>query len=337
MPILSQQNQTLALTPMTTNEKIAAIRDLTGLNQNRFSKLIGVAPSTMTRLERGSPNKPSHDTLQKIADHFAEVTLDWLTDEDDDTLPKTITLKPGSSIESLSSPDHEGQRFRRFVERHKPKLNQNIIAESIGVSRNQVGAYYNTIRFRQSVQSALLEGLSKLLGRPVSPEEVFGAGRNAGTNVPTNLIAVPKLSVTDRPKLSTQFLGNLQANFMPAVQMDKVMYAPKQAVTEENFKRAFAIEIAAGDRMEPLYFPGYWVLGINLEPADYSKLYDGTVAVMTNDGQFLVKKIVANNIRTTGVLELGSYIAGSGGSVQLRKSDISLMFSIAGIIFGLTA
>lgn len=320
---------------MSTTEKIAALRDIAGMNQNRFAQVIGVAASTMTRLERGTPNKPSPDTLQKIADAFNEVSLEWLENDSDETLPAQLTLKNNRPIESLNE-DHEGKRLRRFVGRYKPKINQELIGQAMGVSRNQVGAYYNTQRFRQNVRTNILSALSKLLDRPVSGEEVFGSGDSTtGVSIPTNLIAIPKITLANRQGLNARQLGEIQNNFMPALRPDSAMYAPKGAITAEQVKKAYAIEIGTSDRMEPLYFPGYWVLGVGLESSEYSKLYDGTVAILTSDGEFLVKKIIANNLRTTGVIELGSYTAERGGSVQLRKQDIQILFSISGIIYGL--
>lgn len=327
-------SQTAELYQMNASEKITALRDMLGINQNRFSQLIGVAPSTMTRLERGTPNKPSQDTLQKIADTFNEVTIEWLENDQDESMPAALTM---TNERPIAQNDHEGKRLRRFVERHKPTLNQELIGKEIGVSRNQVGAYYNTERFRQNVRINILKALGKLLDRNVTPEEVFGEARTAATSVPTNLIAVPRLSVADRPKLDAKYLDEVQSNFMPSMRPETAMYAPKQAVSVEQHKRAYAIEVGNSDRMEPLYFTGYWLLGLALEPADYSRLFDGSVAIVTSDGEFLLKRVIANNLRTTGVLELGSFTTERGGTVQLRKSDIQLMFSIPGIIYGLNA
>lgn len=318
---------------MTTSEKIVALRDLTGLNQNRFAKLIGVAPSTMTRLERGTPNAPSLDTLQKLVDTFPEVTLDWLQDETNTQVPERLTGTASSPQEFDDS--HEGKRLRAFVNKNKPTLNQYVIAEAMGVSRNQVTSYYNTGRFRNSVQQSLLTALSKLLGRTISADEVFGSAKRTDIATPTSLIAIPRIALSDRPKIEPAFLDTLQANFMPAVRPETALYAPKQAVTPDRLRLAFAIEVGGNDHMEPLYFPGYWVLGIRMEPTEYAKLYDGVVGVLTNDGEFLLKKVLANNLRTTDVLELGSYTIDRGGSVQLRKSDIQVMFSIQGILYGI--
>ncbi|CAN5532609.1 hypothetical protein BH09BAC4_BH09BAC4_48550 [soil metagenome] len=329
-------NQTV-IDPMTTTEKIVALRDLAGLNQNRFSKLIGVAPSTMTRLERGSPNKPSIETLQKIADVFEEVTVDWLEDDSNESLPATLTITGGTK--GAPSSQKEGQRLKRFVERQSPPITQVAIAEAMGVSRNQVGSYFNTGRFREPVLNSLLAALTKVLNRPVTAEDILGNSRGTTTvsTTPTNLVAVPRLSVTDRPGLTARHLTELQQNFMPAIKPDSAMYAPKMAVTSDNLGRAYAIEVSKGDRMEPLYFPGYWLLGLVIDPNDYAKQYDGTVAVLTVDGEFMLKKILSNNIRTTDILELGSFTNERGGSVQLRKADIQVMFSIVGILFGLAA
>lgn len=336
--MLARNTQTTSIDLMTTNEKIAALRDLIGLNQNRFAKLIGVAPSTMTRLERGAPSTASLDTLQKIANTFEEVSVDWLEDETDEKLPAHLTVRGGLPYEALTTTsDHEGQRLQRFVKRYKPTLNQQVIGNQMGVSRNQVHAYYSTGRFHTHVRESLLKALSKLLDRKVTPEEVFGAERgNSSPSTQTNLVAIPRISVADRNNLTNRsFLAGLQDSFMPAVKPDTAMYAPKQVVAPEQHKRAYAIEVGTGDRMEPLYFPGYWVLGLTLEPSEYHRLYDGTVAILTADGEFMLKKVIANNLRTTGVLELGSYTAERGGTVQLRKTDIQLMFSISGIIFGI--
>jgi transcriptional regulator with XRE-family HTH domain len=322
---------------MNTNEKIVALRDLSGLNQFKFSQLIGVAPSTMTRLERGAPNKPSIETLRKIAEVFEEVTLEWLEDEQNEQMPPKLTISGSrSSLEAMTAPDNEGQRLRRFIERYKPLLNQQKLADVIGVTRNQVHSYTKTQRFHRDVRKSLLSALSKILDRPVTMEELFGSSGSSATLTPTSLIAIPRLSVADRPNLSIEFVADLQNNFMPAVQPDSAMYAPKSAVAPDMLKRAYAIEVDKSDRMEPLYFPGYWVLGMTVEANEHARLHDGTVAVLTTDGEFLVKKVLANNLRTTGILELGSYSTDRGSSLQLRKTDIQLMFQIVGIIFGIT-
>jgi transcriptional regulator with XRE-family HTH domain len=58
------------------NDRIKAFRVHKSLNQNEFSKLLGVAKSTLSEVESGK-TKPSIDILIGIANNFDDVNIEW--------------------------------------------------------------------------------------------------------------------------------------------------------------------------------------------------------------------------------------------------------------------
>ncbi|GAA4464102.1 hypothetical protein GCM10023189_42870 [Nibrella saemangeumensis] len=318
---------------MTTNEKISAIREKVGLNQHKFSKLIGVAPSTMARWERSaSPDAPSRDALEKIAGAFNEISLEWLLDEDSTDLPESLTLSERGHKATTTKAENEGEWLRRFLDRYD--ITQQKLGDTMGVSRNQAHMYTKTARFHKEVHDSLLYALGKILGRPVATEEVFGGSRLSRVDMrpmADTMIAVPLIRVAHRSELSEARLKQIQDEFVPALMPDSLAFAPKTAVEPGRTGRYFALEIASNDRMEPALLPGYKVLVEWLEPAQYERLSDGVVAIQQFDNGLIVKRIEANRLRNGGSLELSAY---NGSSVSLQQGDITLFFRVSRILDG---
>jgi transcriptional regulator with XRE-family HTH domain len=60
------------------NDKILQLIEALKLNNNSFSKRIGVAPSVIGNITGGRKGKPSFELLEKIGVAFPEVSLEWL-------------------------------------------------------------------------------------------------------------------------------------------------------------------------------------------------------------------------------------------------------------------
>ena len=67
----------MANLPGTVNDRIGDLRTNKGLSQKELSELIGVAPSQMSRIERGETQNVNIDILIKLAKIF-EVSTDYL-------------------------------------------------------------------------------------------------------------------------------------------------------------------------------------------------------------------------------------------------------------------
>lgn len=320
---------------MTVHEKIALLRTMSNMNQDQFASLIRVHPSTVTRLENeNSLFQPAPETLQSIANIFNEVTVDWLTNEDDETVPDKLT-SPVDLLQQGAGEGHEGRNLGAFIDRFdRHTLNNAMIARELNVSRPQIGHYRKTTRFQPAVRESLLAAISKLLHRTVTDAELFGSGADTAVNpVLEKFIEVPKLALNSRSSLSSEGFKTLQSSFAPVLEQD-TLHVPVEYVPASRFRQAIAIEVGPADQMEPLFLPGYWVLGFSLSQEEYSRHYAGSVAVLTNDGEFLVRQIVANRLKTADTLELGPYMADRDRIRAIRRSDIALFFSITHIVRG---
>ncbi|WP_310587118.1 helix-turn-helix transcriptional regulator [Tellurirhabdus bombi] len=309
---------------MTINEKIVGLREKSGLNKYKFSQLVKVAASTMGRIEEGKP--VSDDTLEKIANSFDGVTLEWLRDESRNDIPE-IRFSD-ELLERSGDPKNEGACLRRFLLRHD--ITQVSLAEEMGVSRTQVHYYKKTERFRRDVRDSILAAIKKIYRPDVSEEEIFGSRSTPEQRVTgADLRALPTVTAALRKSITTAMLHDIRVNFSPVFRPESATYVLKDMFTDEEFERGYAIEITHQDHMEPLLPAGHKVLGVLLDSSEYNDVTDGIIAVKIAGAEgVLVKKIVHNNLRTSGILELSSYDTSRGGSMQLRRQDIEMLFKI---------
>jgi transcriptional regulator with XRE-family HTH domain len=84
----------------TIEKRLVAFRESTGLSKKAFADKIGMDSGLYGRYEGGT-NKPSFDTLEKIAIRFAQLNLNWLlTGKGEMLLTAVATAKP---VEGLTS------------------------------------------------------------------------------------------------------------------------------------------------------------------------------------------------------------------------------------------
>lgn len=328
---------TVSLLSMTVHEKIIHLRTLAGMNQRQFAELVGLAPSTITRLENpAAPIGVSGSSLKKIASAFNEISEAWLLDDADDTLPADLTTAAATLLQRAATADtHEGQALAAFLDKFdRSTLNRAMLGRQLGVSRNQVGSYLSTRRFESSVRESLLPALSVLLHRPVTEQELFGIATTAADPRTEQFVAVPRLTLADRRPLTGDLFRLRQLDFNPALFPDTGFFAPVDLVPVARIRAACALEVGPSDKMEPYLRPGYWVLAFLLTPDEFSRLYEGTVAIVTTDGEFLLRQIVANRLRTADVLEVGPYTPDRGSIRPLHRADIALCFSVPAILRG---
>lgn len=60
------------------NEKVLQLIEELRLNNNSFSKRIGVAPSVIGNITGGRKGKPSFELMEKIGASFPEISMEWL-------------------------------------------------------------------------------------------------------------------------------------------------------------------------------------------------------------------------------------------------------------------
>ena len=78
---------------MTINERIAIIIKELGLNNNSFSKIIGVNPTIIHNIIKGR-NKPSFDLMQKIISSFDNINIDYLLKGEGSPINSNIVNEP---------------------------------------------------------------------------------------------------------------------------------------------------------------------------------------------------------------------------------------------------
>ncbi|WP_460638624.1 helix-turn-helix domain-containing protein [Larkinella harenae] len=317
---------------MTVNEKIVSLREHLKMNKNRFAKFLNIAPSTMGRIEEGMPI--SLDTLNKIAKTLDGVTIDWLQDESDNEIPQTVKL----SDDMISSSErHEGRRLRNFLRRND--IPQKRLADQLGVSKTQVYHYLGSERFHRNVYDSLLAAFRVLLRPDITESEIFGStrrDRDSSVQLPkveplqrSDFRGIPAITAEMRRSISAEAITELRQNFAPALRPDSATYIVKDMLSEEEFEKAYSLEVVASDHMEPLLPAGFKVLGLLLKPEEYGLITSGVVAIKIQGApSLLLKKVMSNNLRTTGILELGSYNIGLGGTIQVREQDIEIMFRV---------
>lgn len=64
--------------PLHITEKVFQLIEGLKLNNNSFSKRIGVAPSVIGNITGGRKGKPSFELLEKIGAAFPEISMEWL-------------------------------------------------------------------------------------------------------------------------------------------------------------------------------------------------------------------------------------------------------------------
>lgn len=319
------------LEAMTVNEKIVAVRSKLDLNRNKFAKLVNIAPSTIARIEEGG--SVSVETLEKIAGTLEGVTVDWLRDDSNHEIPSSIRFSEHYIETGINDSGHEGKRLKRFLMRHE--ISQSDLAKQLGVSRTQVHHYTGTERFHRDVRDSFLAAFHSMLERPVTQTELFGSSEpelnNAveGKTKYSDFRGVPTIDSDVRRSISADEIRKLREDFAPAIAPELATYINKSMIGDSDFKKTYAITIVPSDHMEPLLPAGFKVLGMLLTESEYDTVTDGVVAlkIKGTDG-VIVKKIVSNNLRTTGILELSSYDLHRGGSVQVRLQDIELMMKV---------
>lgn len=88
----------------TIANRLLAFRESTGLHKKAFSDKTGLDPGLYGRYESGV-NKPSFETLEKIANTFPKLNLNWLlTGAGDMVLGKTIVAPTAPTVGLTSGP-----------------------------------------------------------------------------------------------------------------------------------------------------------------------------------------------------------------------------------------
>ena len=88
-------------TYITTNERIADLRNMSGLTQKELCDKADIPYSTLSRIERGEITNVSNDILIKLSNFF-NVSTDYLLGTSDDPAPAGEQKKePASEIVDL--------------------------------------------------------------------------------------------------------------------------------------------------------------------------------------------------------------------------------------------
>lgn len=95
---------------MEINDRILKIIDYERLNNNSFSKKIGVNPQTMHTIVKEKKTKPSFDVLNKILISFPEIDANWLLTGDGEMFKQDLKPDIETRLESIESEIRELKR-----------------------------------------------------------------------------------------------------------------------------------------------------------------------------------------------------------------------------------
>ncbi len=326
-------------------EKVKRIQQALNLNSADFADRVGISSATMSRLNAEEQPTVSMKTLQKIVLNIQGLPLEWFFDLTTTALPVGLAVAAPTAKENW-----EGTRLRRF--RIRNEFIQARVAEAAQTAPSNYSYYERSRQLEPENRAKLLAAFTKLLSRPVSELEVFG--RTDETRplpaTETGSFPVPRIPLAMRPTLTPALVDALRhapANQQVTAPADRpggaggvyyidsrLLHTSQENIPPGQLTDYFALEFGTNDRMEPLRAGG-WLLARLLSPAQYSRLGDELVAVVTRHGGFYIRRVQRNALGGVAPeLILVPYLNGAGAQIAVPAEDINLLFYIPTILHG---
>jgi transcriptional regulator with XRE-family HTH domain len=97
-------------------QRLVVFRETTGLSKKAFAESIGMDSGLYGRYEAGA-NKPSFETLEKIAARYPKLSLSWLVAGIGTMLAVTLSSANGNESERIKQLERELDRERAWTEK----------------------------------------------------------------------------------------------------------------------------------------------------------------------------------------------------------------------------
>lgn len=135
--------------PGTPNERIGDLRTNMGLSQKELSKLTGIAPSQLSRIENGEIKSISSDILVKLANAF-HVSTDYILGLTTVSVPKSydiselglsegavksLLILQNSGVTSILNRLLEHKRFPALIAQMKAYFHDEVAMGVLGVNK----------------------------------------------------------------------------------------------------------------------------------------------------------------------------------------------------------
>lgn len=299
----------ITLISMNFGEKVKLLRDHLNLSRSAFASTIGVSLDTIQRAERQNPERENQYILSGVVRVFPGVESFFSGQSQDlpDNLLRSLALDKPTAPSTA-----EGEILRNFLSRKG--IMQKELAEKLGLSAAQVNHYLKTENLRSDVKRKIADALN-FPETLIFPQPIVNFSPNC-----TDIVALPIFYATDRSYLTNQSLIDTLENF--SSESSKRYFMDKQAMHTNELKKAFIIEATHFDNMQPILPASARALAILLHPDQYDTLMNDFVLISFNIKNIMIRKIAANNLRTTNSLELSTL---DGGTITVRRSDINFI------------
>lgn len=314
---------------MTLTEKIVRLQEAAGSpSLANFADLVGVKTVTLRRV--GKRGNATDRILKRLAGPFEDITLEMLRDPNVD-LSANLCLRPAHVKTSDTDDYHEGRQLGAYLDK-LGRGSRADLAAKMGVSRPQVNSYENTERFQTEVRATLRAALG------VSDEVIFTRRRLSRLEHPNNSSSVPNFSLLGLPllrpderRVDPNTLIDYMNGFSSVVQPNRTYYVNMSPLAQSpiDLSHALVLLVTEADHMDPVLRPGAFVLALQVEPANWLDVYDGSVAILVNN-KLTVRRVYRNDLRTNNLIEVGTYDRSS--SMTLRREDIQMLFQVTHIL-----
>ncbi|WP_028664452.1 helix-turn-helix domain-containing protein [Runella zeae] len=298
-------------------ERLESIRGELGVSRNQLVDIIKISLSTINRIEIYN-HEPSPYFFSQLRKNLPEA-VSYMSGESD-VLPELHT-----PVKAEKKSIHEGEQLKNYLRSHK--ISYRELGRLMGIAQTSVSYYVQTVNFQAGVK----EKIAKALG--VSEEAVFGVKTilKPSNQPEMDLFSVPIVQVSDRRKLSKEYLDNLLNSVgIEDIYSKNYFYVRRNKLSNEEVNRALVLEIASSDNMQPVLLPGALVLGLLVPPSEYGML-DRFVVIGTI-GRVLVRRVVSNRLRTDDMLEVVSVDNNFSGSLTIKREDIDFVIELISIV-----
>jgi len=297
---------------------------------SEFSRLTGIEKSTISRLLNGR-RRPTHEHLQ-LMEESTRVRLDWLQNGSE---PR---LHAAEWVPQLTPRVSEGSQLEKFIRTHG--ITWTGLANAMGKSKMTTTQYQRTARFHADKKNEILAGLTSVLKRPVTAEEIFAQELISDSPVEAIIkplplatgepdIMVRRISVAARASFGYEAFNNatiLGDNIFLGIPKEKLWPGTKVSSLPDGGIKTdpehVVIEVN-GDSMEPQLQSGFEMLAFRVQDGTLPKI--DSVVVVSFNNEVVVKRLVAIDLVDKNI----TLRSDNGGSeMRIPMSDIRCIYRI---------